>query len=508
MIFAQQQLCVPDKGGPRFAPRVALALLGSLGLSGCVSLAPEVEQPSVVAAMPEQFSAPAIPGEYAPAAWWSQFEDPVLNQLVDRALSNNLDVIEAAGRVEQASAQARLARSALLPSVSLSGDASSTSTPLDGNAFSDLAGGVIDRLENEAYTLSLGASYEIDLFGRARGDLAAARQDAVATEYDLQAIQLAAAAETISAYFDLVDTRRQIDLTRVTIETLEDRAERTDERFQRGLAESFELYQVRQDLRSTQASLPQLESALVALQARLALLTGSYPNALTEQIEQDLRPRLVFQPVPSGLPSDLLEQRPDVAAAWARLDAARLRIGARRAERFPTLTLGGSYGTQAGDLGGAFNFASNWATSLAASIVAPIIDGGRISANIRSARAVYDQQAAAYARAVLTAYGEVDSAIADYDEQRARYLLITKQLYEAEASLDLQRRRFASGVGSYVSYLDALRTVYLVETNLSSAARATAQARLGVHRALGGDWLEENAPTPIAMEPQAGEPSP
>ncbi len=508
MKFAPRQNCVPEPGDQGSATRALLGIALIASLSACVSLAPEQQRPSLASDLPDQYAAPATPGNFAPAEWWRQFDDPVLNQLVGNALGNNLDVIEAVGRVEQASAQARLARSALLPTVSLSGDASSTSTPLDGNAFSDLAGGVIDRLENEAYTLSLGASYEIDLFGRARNDLAAARQDAVASEFDLRAIQLAAAAETISAYFDLVDTRRQIELTRVTIETLEDRAERTDDRFQRGLAESFELYQVRQDLRSTQASLPQLESTLVALRARIALLTGAYPEALSQQIEQDLRPRLVFEPVPSGLPSDLLEQRPDVAAAWARLDAARLRIGARRAERFPTLTLGGSYGTQAGDFSGAFDFASNWATSLAASIVAPIIDGGRISANIRSARAVYDQQAAAYARAVLTAYGEVDSAIADYGEQRARYLLITQQLTEAEASLDLQRRRFASGVGSYVSYLDALRTVYLVETNLSSAARATAQARLGVHRALGGDWAPESQPLSLEMQPQAGEPTP
>jgi len=490
------------------ACRCLAAGAAALSLAGCSSMAPPVEQPTIVAELPQTYSQPTIAGTYQPASWWTDFADPVLDQLVDRALRNNLDIAEAAGRLEQASAQARLARSALLPNVSASADASESSSPLDGNAFSDLAGGAIDRLENETYSLGLGASYELDLFGRARGDLAAAKQDAIATEYDLQTIQLAAAAETISAYFDLVDSRRQIALTEVTTEVLSDRADRTDERFQRGLAESFELYQVRQDLRSTQASLPQLRSSQAAARSRLALAVGTYPSELDEDLSGDLQPRLVFEAVPTGLPSDLLAQRPDVSAAWARMEAARERIGARRAERFPTLSLSASYGTQAGDVGGAFDFANNWVRSLAASIVAPIIDGGRISANIRSARAVYDQQAAAYARTVLSAYGEVESALADYEAQRTRYRLITSQLAEAQASLDLQSRRYASGVGSYVSYLDALRTSYQVESSLASAARSTALARLGVHRALGGDWADGTPSEPPQMQSLSQEVSP
>lgn len=465
----------------------------SLCLAGCISLAPDSEVPETVSAMPEQFEQETATGEYAPEAWWTAFEDPVLDSLVDRALANNLDIAEAAGRLEQARAQARIARSGLFPSVSASGDASSTSTPVDGLAFGDIAGGTINRIENENYTLSLGASYELDLFGRLRNDNKAARQDALASAYDFRTVQLSATAETISAYFDVVDTTRQIELQRLTGNVLEERAARSEERFERGLIESFELYQLRQDLQSAQASLPQLESALVAAKNRLALLLGLYPLQLDELLGEKLQPRLVFESVPTGLPIDLLDQRPDVAAAWARLDAARYRIGARRAERFPQLTLNGSLGTQGGDPSAVFNFADNWASSLAASILAPIIDGGRISANIRSARAVYDQNAAAYARTVLTAFGEVESAVADYDKQRRRYELISSQLVSARSSLDLQRRRFEAGVGDYTAYLDALRTVYLVEGNLSSAARDTALARLGVHRALGGDWVSDKS---------------
>ncbi len=479
--------------------RRSVLFAAPLLLAGCVSLAPEAEVPQVATEMPDRFAFDPSEGDYSPAAWWNDFEDPLLNRLVNRALEENFDIAQAASRVEQARAQARIARSALLPKVNATGSASSSSTPTAGSAFGGFGG--TDRIENDTFTLGLATAYEIDLFGRAQNDFAAARQDAIALEHDFRAIQLASAAEVISAYFDIVDTRRQIALAEATEEVLQDRAERTNERYDRGLVTSFELYQVRQDLRATQASLPQLEASLVANEGRLAILLGTYRETLSADLDGELTPRLVFAPVPTGLPSDLLRQRPDVAATWARLEASRLRVGARRAERFPTLSLSGSLGSQGGDIGGAIDIFDNWASSLAANFLAPLLDGGRISANIRAARATYDQNAAAYARAVVTAYTEVDNALANYEQQRERYLLITAQLREAEASLDLQRRRYAAGVGGYIAYLDALRTVYQVEASLSSAARSTAVARLGVHRALGGDWARDTIPSPIEMQP-------
>lgn len=481
----------------------ALAL--AFGVAGCVSMAPEAETPSVVAQLPATFDAAPEgqePSQYTPQNWWRAFEDPVLDELVDQALRRNLDIAESAARLRQVSAQARLSRAALLPQATVSGNASDTSTPIDGLAFGNLAGGVpITRIDNQAYTLTLGASYELDLFGRARDDFRASQRDAIASAADLKTVQLSAAAETISAYFDYVDAARRIALTQQTIDVLQDRAERTEDRFERGLADSLELYQIRQDLRSTQSSLPQLRSGLAATRSRLALLVGAYPADLDGTLDQPLRPRLVFETVPAGLPIDILAQRPDVAAGYERLEAARLRIGARRADRFPRLTLTPSIGTQGGSPGSAFDFANNWASSLVASITAPLFDGGRIKANIASARAQYDSAAAAYARSVLAAFGEVETALADYDQQRARYTLIVQQLAEARGSLDLQSRRYQAGTGGYLAYLDALRTLYAVETSLSSAARATALARLGVHRALGGDWAAQSAPEPLSMQP-------
>lgn len=486
--------------------RAILPALLACSLAGCVNLAPDRAQPEVSAQLPGDFPNAEIDGSYRPDSWWTAFDDPVLDALVQDALADNLDIAEASARVAQAAAQARIARSALLPNVNASADASYSNTPLSGNAFGSLAGGGggqqgPTRIENDSYSLGLGASYEIDLFGRARNDLAAARADAVAAEFDYRSVQLAAAAQTISTYFEIVDRRRQIELTLETIDLLAERAAQTEERFRRGLTQSFELYQVQQDQRNTQASLPQAEAALDDAQGRLALLVREYPQAMDDRLARPLTPRLVFEEVPPGLPADLLAQRPDVGAAWARLEAARARVGARKAERFPSITLTAGPGTQGGTIGEAFDIANNWAVNLAAGLTAPIFQGGRISANIEAARANYHAQAANYARTVLTAYREANSAIEDYEENLQRYELILAQRDEAQFSADLQARRFKAGVGDYVSYLDALRALYQVEAALSSAGRAVAVSRLGVHRALGGDWSGNVTPNPVGLVP-------
>ncbi|MBV1916766.1 MAG: TolC family protein [Sphingomonadaceae bacterium] len=485
----------------------AICLIMPLLLSACISMAPAERVPEVVAQLPQFYDGPqsydgtaATADDYKPAAWWRDFEDPTLNGLIDDAFKGNLDIAEAAARTRRARAQARLARSALFPAIDANAGASYSDSSLAGSAFGGLAGGAgIDRLEIETYSAGLGASYELDLFGRNHSDLKARRADAIAAGSDLRAVRLATAAQAISIYFEIVDARQQIELALRNSDVLADRVNRTEDRYQRGLVQSFELYQVRQQLRDVQASLPLRETALNSAEGSLAVLLGIYPEQLRKKLPGPLRPRLTFEPVPQGLPSALLSQRPDVHAASLRLESARHSIGARRAERFPSLRLGGSIGGQGGTPDQALSFGTNWAASLAGNIVAPIIDGGRISANIAAARATYDERAAIYARTVLNAFREVSSASAAYDKNRQRYGLIMAQHRDAKASLDLQAQRFQSGVGSYIAYLDALLAVQRVRSSLSAAGRDVALSRLGVHRALGGDWAEHDSAIHVKM---------
>ena len=464
-------------------------------------MAPSQRQPQVVSDLPDQFGGSDRIGEYRPANWWRAFNDPVLDQILQKSLSGNLDLAESAARLRAAEAQARVSKSGLFPQANLSGSASYSDSPAGGTAFGGLAGGAVNRFEVETYAPSLGFSYELDLWGKVRNQARAGRADAIAAAADLKAARLAIMAETITNYFDLVDVRAQIATQVKTIDVLNDRTTQTESRYRRGLVSSFELYQIRQDFRNTQASLPQSEARLAAIEGQLAVLSGGYASGISDLLANPLKPQLVFEPIPPGLPSSLLIQRPDVVATWQRLEAARFTIGVRKAEQFPAINLTSSIGTQAADLSGAFDIMDNWVLSLGASLTAPLFQGGRIRANIEVANAQYAQASAAYARAVVTAFQEVRTAIAQYEEQRQRYRFLFLQAQEAESTVSLQSQRFASGVGQYSDYLDALRQEYQIESALSSAGRDVALARLAVHRALGGDWVEAEEINQVKMAP-------
>ncbi|MEO9600166.1 TolC family protein [Parasphingorhabdus sp.] len=476
----------------RFNSPAYLLLALATTTSGCASMAPEAAAPEMVAAIPDAFNQAGTDGSYQSARWWSSFEDPVLNRLLDETLSNNLDLEEASARLRAAEARARISKSGLFPQLNAGLDSSYSDSPTAGTSFGAIAGAGTGRLQNETYSSSLTFSYEIDIWGKLRDDARAGRADAVAASADRQAVRLAVLAEAITSYFDIVDARHQIALTTQIIDVLGDRVEQTENRYSRGLATSFELYQVRQDFRNVQASLPQRESQLTATEGQLAVLVGRYANNIEELIGKNLTPKLIFKPVPAGLPIDLLAQRPDVFAEGQRLEAARFNLGARKAERFPSISISAGTGSQAGEPSGVFDIMDNWVLNLGAGLTAPLFQGGRIQANVDIADAEYAQQTAVYARTILTAYQEARTAIERYEEERQRYQFLFSQLDEAQATTELQARRFANGVGSYVDYLDALRAQYQVQSSLSSAGRDVALARLGIHRALGGSW--DNSP--------------
>jgi len=472
----------------RFHNPVYLLFAIATATSGCASLAPNSTAPEIAAGIPAAFDRNEADGPYQSSRWWTGFEDPVLNRLLDEALVKNLDLAEASARLRAAEARARISRSGLFPQVNAGLNSSYSDSPTAGTSFGSFPGATAGRLQNETYSSSLAFSYELDIWGKLRNDARAGRADAVAAAADLQAVRLAVLAESITSYFDIVDARHQIALTTKMIDVLGDRVEQSEDRYRRGLITSFELYQVRQDFRNVQASLPQRESQLAATEGQLAVLVGRYSSNMQELLGKTLTPKLIFEPVPAGLPIDLLIQRPDVFAESQRLESARYNLGARRAERFPSLSLSAGTGSQAGNPADVLNIFDNWVLNLGAGLTAPLFQGGRIRANIEVADAQYAQQTAVYARTVLTAYQEVETAIERYEEERQRYRFLFSQLEEAQATAALQSRRFANGVGSYVDYLDALRAQYQVQSALSSAARDVALARLGVHRALGGSW--------------------
>ena len=483
----------------------ALALLAS---AGC-SFAPDPELPQPAADLPETFLESEAAGEYAPLEWWRDFHDPTLDALIDSALVSNLDLVEAVARVEQARALSGIAWADLFPQLQVAGDVSRTSQPANtgiGGALGGLRGDStqvgpsFDRFDFTTYSASLGFSWELDFWGRARNDGRAAAADLMASRADLHAARLAVLSETISTYFRIADLRERVGLTGETVDVLEEREALTVTRYDRGLVSSLELYQVRLDLRTVQASLPQIETQLADAEGRMAVLLGKFAGRIDPLLVVDPDPNPSLDPIDTGIPADMLLQRPDLRAAAERLEAARFRVGARKAQLLPTLSLSGSVGQQSSDVGGLFD-SGQWFTNLIGGLTAPIFQGGRLRNNVKAAEAQYIQFAAAFGRAVLTAVYEVETSLVGYEEERERHAFLTSQRDEAQASADLQARRYAAGVAGYTDYLDALRTLLGVQSTLSAAGTELALARLAVHRALGGGWTEEGAQPVLGFVP-------
>ena len=481
----------------------ALVLAPTLILAAC-SFAPPPALPEPAADLPDAYADSHAEGRPAGGHdarnWWDAFQDPVLNTVVDSVLAANFDLAEAVARVQQARAQAGIARAGLFPTLQASGTASDQDNPSNagfGRQFRDLAGGedspipggfeFPDRLGITTYSLGVDFAYELDFWGRARNDSRAAAMQYLASESDYRAARIGVLSETITTYFEIVDLRRRAALAHETVDVLLERVELAETRYDRGLVSSFELYQVRQELRNTQAALPQLESQLVNAEGRLAVLLGGFRSKLNAILPDSLAPTPSGQPVAAGVPADLLLQRPDVRAAGERLEAARFSIGARRAELLPSLSFSGTIGLQAAEVDGLFNV-DQWFRNLIGSLTAPIFQGGRIRNNIALAHANFGQAAAAYGRTVVTAVHEVEGTLAALDNEGRRHEFLRAQREEALASVALQSQRYSSGVGGYTDYLDALLALLNVESTLAGARRDLALARLSVHRALGGEW--------------------
>ena len=485
-------------------------------LSAC-SLAPGPSLPEPVAQMPDDFSARLQPGTYEPLEWWTTFRDPVLDAVVDSVLASNFDLAAGVARVQQARARARMARADLFPSVGASAAVNDIDTPTDagigaqiqalglGSPGDTIAGFALpERIELTTYSVSADFAYELDFWGRARNDARAAGSEYLASESDFHAARIGILAETIATYFDIVSLRRQTELAGETVDVLLERESLASTRYDRGLIDSWTLSQVRQDLRNTQAGLPQLETQLTSAEARLAVLIGGYREDVEALLPEALAPEPAADPVPAGVPADLLFQRPDVRAAGQRLDAARYSIGARRAQLLPSLSLSGSIGLASADAGELFN-AQQWFTNLITNLTAPIFQAGRLRNNLALAEGRFDEAAAAYGRAVVTAVNEVETALAGLENETRRHAFLASQRDEALATRDLQSQRYESGVVGYTDYLDALRTLLNVEAALAGATRDLALARLAVHRSLGGAWASpETVPEP-RMVPASGD---
>jgi multidrug efflux system outer membrane protein len=414
---------------------------------------------------------------FARGEWWKAFGDPRLDELETRALAANQTLRGAAARVAQARAAAGFARGSYWPQLAVNGSVTREQT-------SETVANPLPNPLSTTYRLPLEASWEIDLFGRVRKAVASARAEAEASGATFESVRLALTAEVAATYFSLDATDRELALLNDTVALRRRALDLVTARVKSGTAADLDAARAETELGTSEAEQAALSNQRAALQNSLAVLVGSSPIdfALATKLHDAMAPE-----IPVGLPSDLLERRPDIAAAERSLAAANARIGVAKAAFFPAISLTGGAGYASGDVDRLFNTDSRiW--SIGPRLYLPIFQGGRNRANLDRSRAAYDEAVASFRQQVLVAFREVQDAlsaarwIAQESEAQSRALAAARRA-AARA-----HTRYDAGYVSYLEIIDAERTVLLLERATAQLSARQLNARVALIKALGGGW--------------------
>ena len=456
--------------------------VASILLGGC-SLIPDYQRPAspVDSLWPSEAGGAQTVTAAADLDWRAFFKDPALQGLIDTALVNNRDLRVAALNVEAYAAQRQIQRSALFPSVTADGGA--TRQRLPGSLSSSGEPSISSQ-----YSATVGASWELDLFGRLRSLDEQALQQYFATEEARRATQIALVASVANAWLTLQADQELLQLTQDTLKTYQQSFALTQRSYDVGVADALALAQARSAVESAQVSLAQYSRQVAQDRNALVVLLGS-GKAGGLPAGQPLDDDLLLE-VPAGLPSDLLQRRPDLRQAEHQLQAANANIGAARAAFFPSVSLTANAGSLSPDLAGLFDAGSgSWLFQ--PSISLPIFNAGKLRASLDYAELQKDIQVASYEKAIQTAFQEVADGLAaratyqqQLDAQRA--LVKTNEEYYR-----LAERRYRTGVDSYLTLLDAQRQLFSVRQQLIGDRLAQLTSEVELYKALGGGWREQ-----------------
>jgi NodT family efflux transporter outer membrane factor (OMF) lipoprotein len=455
--------------------KILSACVSAAAVSACGSLGSLPTLSNADVPMAFEQPAPAAAPIWPQADWWRGFESAELDSLIAAAQAENLDLAAAEARVLQADARVRQAGASLLPSVDLSADAS-------------------QQKNFGSFGLGLGASYELDFWGRNRDIVTSAQAASKATRADRETVALTATAATASAYFQLLNLRERVAIARLNLETAQAVLAVTEARVRDGVATPLELAQQRAQIAAQQAAIPQLEQQELQTLAGLALLLGRPPEAF-DVTAQDIE-AIALPEVAPGLPAELLMRRPDVVAAEAGLESAHANVAAARAAFFPSIALTASGGLSSVALAGLI---SNPATSysLGLSLAQTVFDAGRLTAQSDEAKAREQELLASYRGAAITAFSEVETSLGAIAHLRDQQAFQMEQVSQSELAFAIAQSRYREGVADYLTVLDSQRTLYQARDQLGLIKLQRLQAIVALYKALGGGWTDP-APGTIA----------
>ncbi|HIG20984.1 MAG TPA: efflux transporter outer membrane subunit [Henriciella marina] len=459
-------------------------IIAVVALAGCSSL-PDTQSLAgepvaifpVAPEAPKMWAKSGVAGELPTGDWISQFGDPVMEALVTEALAANPDLQSQLAIVRASRAQARSVYGRSLPNVSVSGSAGVTST---------YSAALDERFTDPTYGLGVDASWTADLWGRVQAAIDAADADLVASEADLASLRLALAAQTAIAWTDLNEAVAQERLAIATLEARDRIVTLTERRFSRGLSSALDVRLARSARATAEAAIAARRQALGNATRRLEILLGRYP---ANEIEAPATLPELSPIEAAGTPMLLLSRRPDIAASEARVTAAGLRAEQARLALLPTLNLSGSLGTNQTDLADLFDPVRIAANAIA-SLSQPVFNGGALRADRDAAIAFAESALANYAGDVLTAWREVEDALAADEFLAMQVDAQRRALDEAVEAEDLATRQYSNGLVSIFNLIDAQTRKLNAESNLIAARSARVSNRISFHLAIGGAVTE------------------
>jgi len=461
------------------ATRLLIAMAASGLLAGCMVgpnyHRPAIQTPTVYRDLSENSQLQAQAASYADLPWWQVFQDPGLQELIRTAIKQNYDLQLATERINAARAQLAVTRSSLFPQVQGSGNFSGGKDTATQTTFNFLG-------------LTADAAFQLDFFGRLRRANEAARAQLLATEDARQIVLLTLVSDVASDYFELLQLDLQLQITRETVKAQEDSVKLTNLRVDHGVATKLDVLQSQQVLDTANAQIPDLERQIAQEENAISILLGNYPQGVPRGrplVEQTLPPE-----VPPGLPSSLIERRPDIREAEQNLVAANAEIGVARAQFFPQISLTASGG---GAFGRDSAFSSLMSSQLGiwsygTQVSQPIFTGGALRGNLRLTESQRQQALIAYRQTIQRAFGDVSDALIGYQKLHQVRIRQQESVADLQESVRLSNLRYKGGTTTYLEVLDGQRSLYSAELTLAGARGNEYQSLVQLYRALGGGW--------------------
>jgi multidrug efflux system outer membrane protein len=476
------------------APGLAGCLAACL-LAGC-AVGPDYRRPPVDAPAAFRFDAKDA-SDTANTAWWQQFQDPELDRLIGIALAENKDVQVAAARIDEFLGQFRTTRSALFPQVGAGLSAQRQRIPPGQfQATPGFTSGVI-----ETYSLDLSVSWEIDVFGKRRRETEAARANLLASEEGRRATILTLVSTVASSYVALRQLDRQLEIAKETARTRLGSFELFRERFEGGTVSELEVSQTKADYEAALVAIPPIETQIAQAENALAVLLGRNPGPIRRGAALvDLKLPLV----PAGLPSQLVERRPDLRQAEQQLIAANAQIGVARAQYFPVISLTGLFGSASTAFSGLFKGA-NRAWNYGANTTMPIFTAGGIGGTVETAEAVQREALLRYQQAIQVAFREVSDSLIAHAKAREQLVHQDDQVVTLRNYLELARLRYENGYTSYIEVLDAERNLFNAEVAQTQTMSNVVVSLVTLYKAMGGGWVTQAEQLTSGGTPAAGQ---